>query len=58
MYEMISRNFQGATITLAVTGLPLLITGEVISSNDKIVTLRLNNGSKVYFESSLIAFFY
>jgi len=58
MYEIITKNFQGATITLAVTGLPLLITGEVVSGSDKIVTLRLSNGSKIYIESSLIAFFY
>lgn len=58
MNELIKTNFQGATITLAVTGLPLLITGEVISGQDDIVVLRLNNGNKVYFKSSLIAFFY
>ncbi|MCR1949882.1 hypothetical protein NSA50_02260 [Clostridium sp. DSM 100503] len=58
MFEIINKNFHGATITLAVTGLPLLITGEVVSSNNNIVTLRLNNGSKIYVESNLIAFFY
>ena len=55
---MINDNFKGANITLAITGLPILITGEVVSGSDNIITLRLNNGTKIYIESSLIAFFY
>lgn len=59
MYDLITRNFQGTSITMALTGLPVLITGEVIGGDgNNIITLRLRDGSSVYIESRLIAFFY
>lgn len=58
MYDLITNNFQGTNITLAVTGLPILISGEVIRGDGCIITLRMRDGSSVYVDSSLIAFFY
>ena len=58
MADLIVRNFKGTTITLALTGLPILITGEVIEGSTNIVALRLENGNKVYIAGNLIAFFY
>ena len=58
MYDLITNNFQGTNITIALTGLPIVITGEVIGWDGSIITLRLRDGSSVYIESSLIAFFY
>ena len=55
----INSTFKGSTITLGITGLPVVITGEVIeSSNYDLVTLRLNGGNKIYISARLIAFFY
>ena len=51
MYDLITNNFQGTNITIA-------LTGEVIGGDGSIITLRLRDGSSVYIESSLIAFFY
>ena len=48
----------GTNITIALTGLPIVITGEVIGGDGAIITLRLRDGSSVYIESNLIAFFY
>lgn len=58
MSNVISTNFRGATITIAITGLPILITGEVIGGNTDVVGLRLAGGNKVYIKGDLIAFFY
>lgn len=58
MYELITNNFQGTNITIALTGLPIVITGEVIGGDGCIISLRLRDGSNVYIESNLIAFFY
>lgn len=58
MYELIKCKFQGANITVAVTGLPILISGEVIGGDDGIITLRMSDGKSIYLEASLIAFFY
>ncbi|MBC8059037.1 MAG: hypothetical protein H7Y18_00015 [Clostridiaceae bacterium] len=59
MYEMISKNFMGSTITLALTGLPILITGEVVpTSATNIIGLRIEGGNKVYINTNLVAFFY
>ena len=56
--EELIRNYTGVTLTIGITGLPILITGEVIGGDGCIITLRLRDGSSVYIESSLIAFFY
>ena len=59
MANFILENFQGATVTLAVTGLPVVITGEVLSNTkENIIGLRLENGNKFYINASLIAFVY
>ena len=58
MYELITCKFQGSNITVAVTGLPVLISGEVIGGDGCIITLRMKDGRSVYIDSSLIAFFY
>jgi len=57
MFEFIKNNFKGATVTLALTGLPITITGEVINLGaDNIVGLRLKDGNKVFINADLIAF--
>lgn len=58
MSNLISSNFMGSTITIAITGLPILITGEVFGGNSNAVGLRLEGGNKVYIRGDLIAFFY
>ena len=55
----INSTFKGSTITLGITGLPVVITGEVItSSSADLIGLRLNSGNKLYIAKNLIAFFY
>jgi hypothetical protein len=59
MSNFIRQNYRGATITLAITGLPVLITGEVISTgDDDTIGLRLENGTKIYINAELIAFIF
>ena len=73
MYELITKNFKGSTITLGITGVPVVITGEVFDATpdydhdrrdddhgkkDGVVGLRLAGGNKVYIPGDLIAFFY
>lgn len=59
MAELITSRYQGSNITLAVTGLPITITGEVIGGDsDTMVTLKLKDGKIVYIASDLIAFFF
>lgn len=56
MCEFIKQNFKGATVTITISGVPMAITGEVIStgSND-VVGIRLSNGNKVFINCQLIA---
>lgn len=59
MADLINSKYQGVTITIGITGLPITITGQVI--NDKstsIVTLKLSDGKIVNIAESLIAFFF
>ncbi|MEG0773520.1 hypothetical protein [Clostridium sp.] len=59
MCEFIRDNYKGATITLAITGLPILITGEVLSTReDRVIGLRLKDGTKIYINAELIAFIF
>ena len=58
MYDLITNNFQGTNITIALTGLPILITGEVIGGDGCIITLRMKDGRNVYVDATLIAFLY
>ncbi|MDY6011732.1 DUF6897 domain-containing protein [Clostridium sp.] len=58
MAEIIRNNYCGATITLAITGLPMTITGEVVTVENNVVTLRLKDGRIVNVAPSLIAFFF
>ncbi|WP_346930578.1 hypothetical protein [Clostridium sp.] len=59
MCEIITNKFKSSTIKLAVTGLPIVITGEVLSSsNANLLAIRLSNGTNVYITTNLIAFFY
>ena len=57
MYELIKCKFQGANITVAVTGLPILITGEVAYVNNGIAAVRLEDKRTVYVNTAYIAFF-
>ena len=57
MFNLINENFKGVTVTIAVTGLPITLTGEVLgNSQGNVVVLRLENGNKVYINAELIAF--
>ena len=58
MYELISSGYRGVSITLAITGLPLLITGEVLSTTNNVIGLRLKDNRTVYIDANYIAFFY
>ena len=58
MYKLISTEYKGNTITLGITGLPIVITGEVFDAAENVVGLRLAGGNKVYIPANLIAFFY
>ncbi|WP_171991968.1 hypothetical protein [Clostridium baratii] len=58
MADLITNNYQGTTITVALTGLPITITGEVIKGQHDTVVLRLKDGKIVNIAPSLIAFFF
>lgn len=58
MSDYITTNYQGAKITVAVTGLPITITGEVIIGETGVLTLKLADGKIVNINESLIAFFF
>jgi len=58
MYEIITSGYKGVSITLALTGLPLLITGEVFEVTNNIVGLKLKDGKTVHINANYIAFFY
>ncbi|MFT8351192.1 hypothetical protein [Clostridium saccharoperbutylacetonicum] len=57
MADYIINTFKGVKVTLAVTGLPVVITGEVLgSSTQSIINIKLDSGITVNINSSLIAF--
>jgi hypothetical protein len=57
MTNIINESFRGATVTLALTGLPVTIKGEVLGTpRDGVIVLRLENGNKVYINAELVAF--
>lgn len=59
MSDLIRTNYRGATITLAITGLPITITGTVIQTNNtNYISLKLEDGKIVHITEDLIAFFY
>lgn len=59
MYEYINHNFRGATITIGFTGIPAVVTGEVLRTCEKnIIELRVRNGNKIFINADLIAFAY
>lgn len=59
MYDLLTKDFKGATITVAVTGLPIVITGKVITNEKEgIISLKTEDGKIVNITESLIAFFF
>lgn len=58
MYELITSGYKGVSITIALTGLPLLITGEVCEVRNNIIGLRLKDNRTVYIDVNYIGFFY
>lgn len=59
MGDLILKNFKGSTITVAITGLPILITGKVLDSDIcDIVTIKANDGKIINIAEKLIAFFF
>lgn len=56
--DIINWNFKDSTTTLRITGLPVVITGKVITiPSTGIIALRLNS-RKIYSAKNLIAFLY
>lgn len=58
MAELITNKYQGSTITLCITGLPVTITGEVLTGQRDMVTLKLKDGKIATIAEDLIAFFF
>lgn len=58
MFDLISKNFVGANITLGITGLPVTVTGEVFEAVDNTIGIRQSGGNKIYVDVRKIAFFY
>lgn len=58
MAELIRNYFRGSSITIGITGLPVVITGVVVETecNDNI-SLKLENGRIIHIAENLIAFF-
>ena len=55
--EELIRNYTGVTLTIGITGLPILITGEVAYVNNGIAAVRLEGKRTVYVNTAYIAFF-
>lgn len=58
MFDIISKNFIGANITLGITGVPATVTGEVFEAVDNTIGIRQAGGNKIYIDVNKIAFFY
>ena len=58
MCEILIKNYRGATVTIALTGLPILITGEVLSVNEGVLNLKVKDSKMVFIQTKYIAFFY
>jgi hypothetical protein len=58
MFNIITKNFMGANITLGITGLPVTISGEVFEAVDNTIGIRQAGGNKIYVDVKMIAFFY
>lgn len=59
MYDLLTKDFKGATITVAVTGLPIVITGKVITNEKEgIISLKAEDGKIINIAENLIAFFF
>lgn len=64
MGDLLRTNYRGATVTLAVTGLPILITGTVVETTTTAATtaddisLKLKDGKIIHITEDLIAFFF
>ena len=58
MFDFIKANYKGDNIVIAITGLPITLTGEVMETENNTIGLRLKGGNKVYIDADLIAFVY
>lgn len=56
MEEMLQQ-YKGVTLTIGITGLPILITGEVFAEENGIIAVRLEDKRTVYINAEYIAFF-
>lgn len=57
MFEFITQNFMGATVSLVVSGIPVVISGEVLASGcENIIALRQKGGNKIFIAADLIGF--
>lgn len=53
------QNLKGSNVTIGITGLPIVLTGEVISTTGtNVIGLKTAGGVIIYINSELIAFVY
>lgn len=58
MFDLITRDFKGSTITVGIVGSTTVITGEVFDGQNNIIGLRLAGGNKIFIAANFIAFFF
>lgn len=59
MGDLIRTNYRGAVVSVAVTGLPILVTGTVVETNNTDnISLKLEDGKIIHISEELIAFFF
>jgi hypothetical protein len=56
MFGYIKDNLMGATVSIVVTGLPCVLTGEVVNSGKEGIIALKTESKTIYIEAQLIAF--
>lgn len=56
MFEFINDRFMGATVSIAITGLPVVLTGQVVNSNKPGIIGLKQDARIIYIEAELVAF--
>jgi hypothetical protein len=56
MFELITCNLMGTNVSVVVTGIPVVITGEVVNSGREGILALRNCGRTIYIKAELIAF--
>lgn len=58
MSDTLLNNYKGLTISIAITGLPIIITGKLQANANNIVTLKADDGKIINIAKNLISFFF